>query len=417
MNDQKTLKLTNGNPVTGDRFWDREADLRLLIQYLEEGAHVSLIAQRRIGQTSLMLEAARRIADRFLCLSVDLQKSHSPADAVTELAAATRLHAPLWRKTKDVFAGFLRTVGGSIESLQLEEVKVTLRGGLTSGDWQAKGDGLFEVLASANKPVVVFLDEVPVLINRLLKGDDYSITPERRQQTDAFLSWLRANGLRHKDRVRLVVSGSIGLEPILHQAGLSATMAHLTPFELEPWDRATSLGCLGALAAEYKLTLKLDPAEEMLDRLGVCIPHHVQMYFDHVRRYCLRRNLTEVTKQVAAEVYEHSMLNIRGHVDLSHFEERLKIVLGPELQPLALSLLTEAATTGKLLPESSLFLAREHLADHPRREEELREIFGILEHDGYLRQQPDGSYVFVSKLLRDWWKRRFGHTYTPAARR
>ena len=47
----------------------------------------------------------------------------------------------------------------------------------------------------------------------------------------------------------------------------------------------------------------------------------------------------------------------------------------------------------------------------------LIEILGILEHDGYLEQRPDHSYAFVLRLLRDWWDRRFGHTYTRVSQR
>lgn len=417
MSNTATLKLGHGSPVTGDHFWDREAELNELARYLDDGAHLSLLAPRRTGKSSLMIEASRRISDRFLCLYVDFQQSRSAADAVTELSAATRPIESLWRKTMTIFSSLFHSAANSIESLQIEELKVTLRSGLTGGDWQPKGDLLFRILAEADKPVVLFLDEVPVLVNRLLKGDDYRITPERRRQADEFLSWLRANSLRHRGKVRLVIAGSIGLEPVLHQAGLSATMNHLTPFELHPWDRETAIGCLAALSAEYRLVLKLEAVEEMLDRLGLFIPQHVEMYFDHLLRHCHKRHLNEVTRETAIEVYEHSMLNIRGHVELSHLEERLKSVLGPDLQPLALSLLTEAAVVGRLTPESSKFLARDHLPDSDRPEDALREILEILEHDGYLRPGPERSYVFQSKLICDWWKRRFGHTYTPVSKR
>ena len=58
------------------------------------------------------------------------------------------------------------------------------------------------------------------MVNRLLKGDDYRITPERRAEADRFMSWLRAASIRHQGKVRIVVSGSIGFEPILRQAQL-----------------------------------------------------------------------------------------------------------------------------------------------------------------------------------------------------
>ena len=45
-----------------------------------------------------------------------------------------------------------------------------------------RGDGLFSVLASGERDVVIFLDEVPILVNRILKGDDGQITPPRNMR-------------------------------------------------------------------------------------------------------------------------------------------------------------------------------------------------------------------------------------------
>src|SRR5690348_1290926 len=97
----RTLKRAVGNSVTGARFWDREEDLPRLIELLDEGAHVLLIAPRRVGKTSLMREVACRICDRYVCLHIDLQKAHSPAGAMVELSLATRPYLSLWARTKE----------------------------------------------------------------------------------------------------------------------------------------------------------------------------------------------------------------------------------------------------------------------------------------------------------------------------
>ncbi len=411
------LKRALGTWVEGDRFWDREAELEMLLEYLEEGAHLLIVAQRRIGKTSLMREAARRLSGRFICLQVDLQKSHSPADAIVELSIATRPHGSLWQKTKGVFSNVLGKATEVVESLQLDDLTVTLRSGVTAGDWQAKGDRLFETLAAAERDVVVFFDEVPILVSRILHGDDFLITPERRKETDAFMSWLRDNCIRHRGKVRVVVTGSIGIEPLLRRAGLSATLNVLTPFELGPWDRETAIGCLEALANGYGLEFQPEAIETLLDHLGVCIPHHVQLFFDNLYRNARLRKLATIDSSLVDEVYESNMLSIRGHAELSHLEERLKQVLGPHLHPLALDLLTEAAVSLELTPTAALALAREHIADDDKPEDEIREILGILEHDGYLERDPAGGYAFVSKLLRDWWFAHFGFAFTPAGER
>ena len=411
--NNRTLQRFTSNWVDGDRFWNRDAEIELCIEYLSQGTHLLLVAPRRIGKTSLMREVGRRLQDKFLCLHIDLQKAESPADAVVELSLATQQYAPLWEKVKTIFKNVL----DQVESVQVNEVGVTLRGGLTSGDWRAKGDRLLELLAGADKRVVLFLDEVPILVNRLLKGNDYQITPERRQQTDAFLSWLRDNSIRHRDKLVFVVAGSIGLEPVVRQANLSATLNTLTPFDLSPWNRETASGCIRALARGSNLDLQPGSLEAMLERLGVYIPHHVQMFFDYVYRITKLRGISSVSKQLVEEVYQNNMLGTRGHAELSHMEERLKMVLGPDLHPLALDLLTEAAVSGRLTGEAAKELLTRNLGDAPSGgDEALREILSILEHDGYLRQPTTNEYVFVSKLLKDWWKARFGFTFVRVSK-
>ena len=411
------MKRALGNWVVGDRFWDREQELKLFMEYLEAGANVLLIAPRRIGKTSLMREAARHLEGRYICLQVDLQKAHSPADAIVELSIATRPYLSLWGKTTALFGEAFNRVAGKIESLKLDELTLTLRSGITGGDWQARGDRLFEVLAESDKPVIVFLDEVPILVNRLLQGSDYKVTPESRQATDAFMSWLRENTIRHQGRVRIVITGSIGLEPILRFAGLNPTLNTFTPFSLGAWSPEIAVNLLLELGREYGLLIGPDSAARMVDRLGYCIPHHVQVYFDNLYRTCKLKGIEQVTTALVDQVYENQMLSIQGHAQLSHLEERLKMVLEPELHPFALELLTEVATVGMITPETADIISSSYSIEGRPNREVLREILGILEHDGYIQRDPHGDYRPVSKLVNDWWKARFAFGYTPASER
>ncbi len=85
MGDSKRLKQGHGNWVVGEQFWDRETDIDSFIELIDEKAHLLLVAQRRMGKTSLMREVQRRLEDRYLCLFVDLQKAKNGPDAIVEL--------------------------------------------------------------------------------------------------------------------------------------------------------------------------------------------------------------------------------------------------------------------------------------------------------------------------------------------
>jgi len=411
------MKQGHGNWVVGDRLWDREVDLSLFIQRVEEGANLLLVAQRRMGKTSLMHEVACRLESRYLCLFMDLQKARCAADAVVELSLATHPHKPLWRKSIEVFSNILGKVKGTIEKIEIKELGIRIRAGLNAGNWVEKGDQLFSILASADKPVLLLMDEVPILVNRILKDEKGHVTADGCRMADSFMSWLRENSIRHKGKIRIVLSGSIGFEPVLNQANLSATLTTFSPFELKPWDEKTAVECLNALAVEYGVHFHEGAAAEMFQRLGCGIPHHVQMFFTNVYERCKRRGRMEFYRDEVDEAYRFDMLSVRGHAELTHYEERLKLVLGVDRFPLALEMLSEAATEGTLSKRALAALEDLYIFQGGITTSQVeREILQVLEHDGYL-QQTDQGYAFVSKLVRDWWKKRYEAFYTPILER
>ena len=412
----KKLERAVGNFVTGDKFWDREKEIELFTELLDEGAHILMAAPRRIGKTSLMREVALRIQNKYYCLHVDLQKAESPADAVAELGRATRPYEKLWGKTKGIFQNILSKVTENIESIGVDELTLTLRSGMTSIDWQSKGDQLFSTLSETDMPVIVFFDELPILVTRMLKGKDYRITPERKMATDSFMSWLRDISIRHNGKIRLVITGSIGIEPALRQADLSATLNTFTTFVLPPWKKETAIECLQALANRYGVSFQGKALDAIVERLGYLIPHHVQMFFDNIYTDCKHNSDMAVLENKVDEVYKTKMLGIQGHAELSHMEERLKIAFGMDVYPIALEIITEAAVTGSLDAQRAIKICECYKINNCSSKDILRDILEILQHDGYLNQKGE-QFVFVSNLLKDWWSARFGFGYTPVSER
>lgn len=411
---------TVGNYVTGEDFWGRDEELALFMEELAEGANLLMVAQRRMGKTSLMREAARRLEleGHYLCLYLDVQGAGSGADMVTELGAAMREHQGIWAKTSCILNKMIK----GVESVQVYQLKIALGENLNEGNWQEKGDEFFNQLSLMPKPVILFMDEVPILVNRMLKGSDFTITPARRDQADRFMSWLRNNCLRYQGKIRVVVTGSIGLQPVLQQAGLSASVNHLKPFELEPWSEPVTLGFLKMKAGKHKLSFTETANAQVLTELGLFIPYHVQLFFDQIYQKSRRNQITEITSEFVTEVYAEKMLSTQGHAELSHLEERLKLVFNQAEYKLAVDLLTEAAVMGVLTMQSIEILGN----DIPGLITTPREILLILEHDGYLKCSPSrgrsadtvtSSYAFNSKLLKDWWSARYGSYFTPTAQR
>ena len=413
------LRKAGGNWVAGDRFFDREIEIEALIERMEDGAHTLVTAQRRMGKTSLVRELLRHLEARgdFETVFVDLEDCSTAADAVVEIAAASRDIRGLWARVKNWAGRASTSTVDRLDELGVSELRLKLRAGIDAGRWRTQGDALFASLAVGEKPVVLAIDELPILVNRLLKGHDYRITPERRQDTDRFLSWLRKNGQAHRGRIQLVVSGSVGLEPILEQAELSAHANIFAPFELRPWDEDTAVACLGELAESYDLRISERVRQEMFRCLRCGIPHHVQQFFDLLHEHLRRDNRHEASTDDVDTVYSQGMLGVRGQVYLEHYQGRLRMVLGDDGYVVALELLTETAVSGGHLSDDSIRqyeAYRSVLSEEASRQ--VRDVLHVLEHDGYLARH-DGGYRFVSGLVEDWWRARHATGFVPVNER
>ena len=415
------LKKAGSNWVDGDRFFDREAELDVLKARVENGTHTLLTAQRRMGKTSLVRELLRRLAaeGHFETVFVDLEDVRTAADAVVEIGFESRHVQGAWHRIKAKFGNVLHGVEDRVDSLDIGEIRVKLRAGIDAGTWRQKGDAVCAALAKNERPVVLALDELPILVNRMLKDHDYRITPAGKRDVDEFLSWLRKIGQDHRDRLCLILSGSIGLEPILRQAGLSAHANIFSPLDLKPWSEKTALDCLAALAETCGLDLPLATGKEMCRRLRCLVPHHVQRFFDSLDEDLRMAGWRQASLEDVGRVYTREMLSVRGQADLDHYESRLKLVLGPDGYRVALALLTEAAVNDGVLQRAAMDLYREHLqgwavAAHPVL---IEDVLRVLEHDGYLEAWEDGDYRFVSGLLEDWWRDRHRLHFVPIERR
>ena len=403
-----TLRMSS-NWVDGDRFFDREAEISLLRERMNNGTHTLLTAQRRMGKTSLVRELLRRLDEEgeVSTVFVDVEAAMDAADAVAELAVQAQPLQSVRGKIASWLSNSVRGVLDNVEELGVSELKVSLRAGMDSGNWQRTGDQVFEALATNERPVVLAIDELPILISRLLKGNEYRITPERRAATDSFMGWLRKNCQTHQDRVCLIISGSVGLEPVLSQANLSAHANVYMPFDLKPWTHDIAVECLAALARGHGVSLPAEVRDEMCRRLRCCVPHHVQRFFRHLYEHLVRDDRKEATLTDVAQVYQDDLLGARGQTDLLHYEERLQTVLGDRGCAVAHSLLTAAAVNDGLL-EYRVVESRRELEDPGSEDNPVDSVLHVLEHDGYLEGWP-GGYSFVSGLLEDWWRARYGH--------
>jgi hypothetical protein len=243
-----SIKPTVGNWTSEEGFFNREFERKDLADKLRAGANLSLVAPRRVGKTSLLRAVQRDLDKEFACLFVDLEAATSAEQAVREIAEVAARHQSL--KTKvTTFLG--RFQASASVATPVGDVSLALRDALQI-DWQRRGHQLIEGLVADNTGVVLFLDEVPILVRTLLRQPT---APGERGPADVFLSWLRKVTQEHRGALRVVMTGSIGLAPMVARANLSATLNAFEHQTLNPWSRETTVAALLALAADTRTPL------------------------------------------------------------------------------------------------------------------------------------------------------------------
>ena len=407
------MRSATGRWVSGDDFFDRGRELRILEQRVRDGNHVLLSGQRRMGKTSIVQELGRRLAnsDGWVTLFTDVEDATCPEDVVADIARAAYPVRPILSRLGSI-ANIAQRAAEAVEEVSVSGFRLKIRAGLNAGNWRDHGERLVRGCAQHDHRVLLVIDELPIFLKRMLRADDGDTS-----RVEEFLSWLRGvfQGINGDSPV-LIVSGSIGLTPLVRQLAIPDRINYLDPFRLGPWNRETSVACFEQLARTTPLSVEDGVAQAVHDALGIGIPHHVQSFFVRLRDFAVMENRDRVTVADVKRVYRTGLLGPSGQNDLAHYETRLRDALDEESRSIAMEILAEAATQGVFTPASRTRLGQLYSRVVRDAHGRITEVLDVLEHDGYLEARDD-VYRFQLHPLRDWWAARFRNHHVPIADR
>ena len=157
-------------------------------------------------------------------------------------------------------------------------------------------------LASADEPIVFFLDELPLMLDRLLKSEEGTV------KAIALMRWLRE--LRQAPdlhTLRFVLAGSIGIEQLLNQIGEISTINDFERMKLQPYTDAIAEQFLEGLSSSYNFPLNDDTRAAMLTIIGPPVPYFLQGLFSETRKACDDESL-EPSVALVERVYREKVL-------------------------------------------------------------------------------------------------------------
>lgn len=405
MTETHVLLPALGNYAAPDRCWGRARETADIAGYLRAGTSVLVRGPRRIGKTSVVHAVLAGLAP-IRTLFIDVEHHDDPTEMFAALAAAASADTGVLDRMRAWFGKRLGSTFDRVEAVGVGALKVEFHAAM-AGSWRDDARAIVAALAADDEPVVIAVDELPLLVDRVMKRDP--------AEAELLMSSLRALAAAHPN-VRWVVSGSIGLEPVLHRAGLTGLITHLRAYPIDAWDEPTTTAAVRALATGYGLSLEPGAAEAVHGQLGLGVPYHVQLLMDEVRRDAGKRG-GRVGVADVVRVYGSPLMTSAVGAHLLHIESRLVKVLGEsDALRLARDLLTQAAVVGLVTAADADTAARELVEAAAERGDTMREVLEILEHDAYLDRHDDG-WRFSSRLVKDWWRQRNGTGFVPIGQR
>lgn len=395
------MQNITGQPVVGTDFYGRDYELKALWERLERGEHVLLLAPRRVGKTSLMLELRRQPRPNWHVIYIDVEGATDAADLFADILAQLAAHPahrrgleniPGWQAAKDI----LRRATNLRGKVRLPGFKMELAGAMRA-DWHRRADQIRARLAAtkAEGQLLIIIDELPYLVSRLvnkgLKEDAELLLSKLRE-------WRQSPDLRGS--VATLSGGSIGLEGVVRRAGTSSIINDLVPFHLESWSRSTARQFLDEIGQSDGFALGESTVEQILDLLHDPVPYHLQLFFHALREEC-RDDPSLLTPELVKNCFEQRLAGDSGTAHLDHYATRLEIALDEQERDAALAILSHLS---RLASPKDGAPVEELQQLTLGREDACRSALRVLVTDGYLRR--DGDRVsFRSNLLRQWWQR------------
>lgn len=386
METKEKMDIRIGPPVSGSNYFVRPALETRLRAAIWRG-HVSILAPRRTGKTSLLKRLRDAAPDEDPHIFINLEKCTTPAEWMDALLAAIP-------GSTSRFGGWFKTISDRLTKVEGIEITTVGKVAFKGKDWVKAAEAIAVALETLDRPTVFLLDEFPILVNEMARKD----LDECRKALRWFRDWRDRTA---EGSVRFVVTGSIGLDGVVERHQLGDTVNNFEAVDFPPLDADETAALLDRLAEDNAVSIDDALRDRVLQALGVCYPISIQTIVKE-----MGEARTPITAKSFDAFYQRRIVAGPNNEYCKNMERRLGEAFGLEDEKLASRLLEAVLQSSEGLNGSQLIAAIDPTWGYEGKR--IRGVVRVLEHDGYLVQEPEAPfrYSFLSRLLEDYWRRR-----------
>lgn len=381
------MAIIAGQAVRGEDFWDRPYILEDMVEVIERGEHILLVAPRRVGKTSLMYRVMDTMGDTYIVVYVNTQSAHSENE--------------FWEKIFDALMDeeFIATL--QQRAINFVDLLSTLRlseagtKGIKFGDGEAIDySKAFEKLLKnydGDKKLILMMDEFSQTIENIIQYESM----KKAEQLLEIHRELRQNHKLSK-KAAFVYAGSIGLESVVANMKSSKNINDLVNISVPPLDNDEAKKFLKYLCTSNGMQIEESDVEYILEKIEWLIPFYIQLIVQELKR--LDRRGVSISTSSIDDAIEKVLSYKKNFI---HWVERLEIFPKKERR-FSKEILSIISRDKSIASNELLNLATKY----DLKAYDAQQVVHALKYDGYINNSSnEETYRFNSPILRIWWYR------------
>lgn len=385
-----------GTAVSGEDFFQRPNVIRRIARSLEDGNHVYLSAPRRVGKTSIM-NYLRENGLKNRVFVYEITESIGDTEDFYKILAKKVIESQAFRGLDKVSERFRKATEKLIQhiniSVDLPFVKIATQN-TDKISFHSEFEKILEELELNKFHLVIMIDEFPKTLENIMnrKGK-----PEALQFLQIFRDLV--HNPKIKGKVQFLLTGSIGLPPIVKKLDALHLITMLNVIEVPPLNTEEAGKMLQQILDNYQVQIQPDAIKTILEEIDWLIPFHIQLAAQEIIDVYEYENQTidnQLVKKAFAQILHH-----RNNIYFEIYLERLKKNLETPDYKFANKLLDKIANEGFIDKADTHNLAVFHEVT-----DTYKATLESLVYDGYINNHDDvNRYRFNSSIFKLWWKK------------
>jgi uncharacterized protein len=383
--------------------YGRNAEIAYMFSLFKAGKDISQHGPRRLGKTFVLDRMVEQASPhKFICIKVEIAGCTEPKMVFRRLCEEIAANSSVTKRTISIIVQRM----AQVINPRVEQAGSWYQP-FINVDWEKYLERLLSALQD-DKEIqwAILIDELPIFLKAMHDKGVGGINQARDFMN--LFSQLRSKN----PRVRWLVTGSIGIDPLAREGQYMGALAKFHPYQLEPLsepqaiDYLKDLAQLGLLQGRKAITDQ--EAQAVIEAVGWRAAFYLEAFANKLPP---NPETDPIKVQENIDSAMVALLKPHNKTTLGTWEEHIRKHHSEDQRNLTFAVLNAIAPLEEGMTLDSILGT---LGNANLKHETLRQHLMILIDEGFLYQEPFGDdnspYRFRIAVLRQWWK-----TYRPQA--